>query len=361
MPLVGAVAVLAHSTGWFSAFGGTPHGHRLQRMKRASSYSEGRFSNPPPAVQPSAWERAERAFASVVAGLSAPPEGAAVPVELAPASLAERPASGLRVTWLGHATVLVEIDGVRVLTDPVWSPRASPSTLVGSVRLHAPPLQLDRIPRLDAVVISHDHYDHLDQRSVVGIAATGVKIIVPLGVGAHLERWGIPAVQVRELDWWEEERVGSTPVVVAATPARHFSGRGLLDGAATAWASWALRGPRHGVFFSGATGLFDGLDEIGETFGPFDVTLLDVGAGCAGGAGDHLGPAGAIAAHQRLRGRRMIPIRWGTYADAEPWYAAVDRLTDAAAGAPVQVAVLRPGQSLEPGARVGAERWWRSH
>lgn len=350
--LVAALAVFAHSTGWFSAFGGTPHGQRLARMKRSPAYAEGRFRGPGSAARPGAWERGASAARALFA--SPGPDGRAgvVPAGANPAGASEgaRPAGppdgGLRVSWLGHATVLVEIDGARILTDPIFGERASPSTLVGPVRLGAPPLRLDLVPRLDAIVVSHDHYDHLDQRAITGLATTGAPIVVPLGVGAHLEKWGIPSSQIRELDWWEEVRVGPTPIVIAATPARHASGRGPFDADATLWSSYALRGPRHAVFFSGATGLFEGLAEIGDTFGPFDVTLLDVGASCAGGAGAHLG-ADAVAAHRQLRGRVLLPIHWGTYAVGGDPRGALGAVLEGAAAAGLDVRSARAGEILD--------------
>jgi L-ascorbate metabolism protein UlaG (beta-lactamase superfamily) len=158
------------------------------------------------------------------------------------------PASGLRATWLGHATTLIEIDGARVLLDPVWAQRASPSRLVGPKRFHAPPLPIGELPPLDAAVISHDHYDHLDMNAVKALAndpkQSRLRIVVPLGVGAHLERWGVDAARVTELDWGESTRLGDAdaPLTVTATPARHFSGRGLGRGNKALWSSFVIAG-----------------------------------------------------------------------------------------------------------------------
>src|SRR5690606_1393206 len=150
----------------------------------------------------------------------------------------------LRVTWFGHSTLLFELDGARFLTDPIWSDRASPSTLMGPLRFHPPALRLEELGRLDAVLISHDHYDHLDMETVRRLGALDVPFVVPLGVGAHLERWGIARDKITELDWWEEANFGAG-VRVVATPSRHFSGRRLKDRDATLWSSWSVVGPSH--------------------------------------------------------------------------------------------------------------------
>lgn len=166
---------------------------------------------------------------------------------------------GLRATWLGHSTVLVEIDGLRVLTDPVWGPRASPSRLAGPKRFQPAPIALKAMPRVDAAVISHDHYDHLDYPTIRELAVAGVPFVTSLGVGAHLEHFGVPPERITELDWWESHtlpRSSAGPEVqVVAAPSQHFSGRGLKDRNATLWSSMVIRSPRHAVFFSGDTGL----------------------------------------------------------------------------------------------------------
>src|SRR5690606_13807740 len=182
------------------------------------------------------------------------PEAPLPVVTVDPSTFEAAPASGLRVTWLGHSTVLVEIDGRRVLTDPVFGPRSSPYDFVGPKRWYPPPLALASLPALDAVVISHDHYDHLDMPTIEALAKREVPFVVPLGVGAHLAYWGVPEERIVELDWWGEARFGDLTIV--CTPARHASGRQIFDQNATLWAGYALRGPTHRVFFSGDTGMF---------------------------------------------------------------------------------------------------------
>jgi L-ascorbate metabolism protein UlaG (beta-lactamase superfamily) len=226
--------------------------------------------------------------------------------------IARRPA-GLRVTWLGHSTMLVAIDGALFLTDPVFSRRASPFQWAGPARFHEPPLSLDELPPLDGVVLSHDHYDHLDKAAVLTLARTGVRFFVPLGVGAHLVSWGIPPAQVEELDWWD--RVEVAGVELCAAPARHFSGRGTPGtGNRTLWASWAFLGPDHRAWFSGDTGPFDeGAAEIGRRLGPFDLAMIETGAWHPAWGNVHLGPQQAVHMHNLVGAKALLPVHWGTF------------------------------------------------
>ena len=213
----------------------------------------------------------------------------------------------LRATWLGHSTVLLEIDGRRFLTDPVWSARISPTPFAGPKRFFASPLPLAQLPKLDAVVLSHDHYDHPDAATIRFLAKTDVPFFCPLGVGAHLRRWGVAAACITELNWWEEARL-SEDFTLAATPARHFSGRGLMRND-TLWASWCLLGPTHKVFFSGDSGPLDeGFRQIGDAYGPFDLVMLEIGAADPEWTGIHLGPDQALVAHRLLDGGPLLPL-----------------------------------------------------
>ncbi len=188
------------------------------------------------------------------------------------------PDSGLRATWLGHSTVLVEVGGRRILTDPVWGPRASPSRLIGPKRFQPAPLRLRDMPTLDLVLISHDQYDHLDYATIRALAKTSVPFVTSLGVGAHLQAWGVPPERITELDWWQNCRLPGADITVTAAPSQHFSGRGLQDRNATLWSSFAIRSDRHAVFFSGDTGLTTEYASIAQQLGPFDLVMLEVGA-----------------------------------------------------------------------------------
>ena len=270
------------------------------------------------------------------------------------------PHSGLRATWLGHSTVLIEIDGVRILTDPVWGPRASPTRFLGPKRFQPVPVALKQLPPLDAIVISHDHYDHLDYSTIRALRRSNVPFITALGVGAHLERWGIAARRITELDWWESHRVGRTDVVITAAPAQHFSGRGLRDRNATLWASMAMCGPRHSVFFSGDTGLTPEYALIRERLGPFDLVMLEIGAFHPSWGDIHLGPDNAVEAHALLGGGALLPVHWGTFALAmHDWDEPIERVVAVAGERNVQLLVPRLGEPAEPDREPRNSPWWR--
>lgn len=356
------VIVLIGSTGWLDALGAAPTGERLARIRRSPNYRDGAFQNPEATrmgTPGSTWPMLKRWLAGHEQRV---PPGPMPIVRLTRASFARPPASGLRATWLGHSTVLVEVDGARVLFDPVWARRASPSSLVGPKRFHAPPLALDQLPPLDAIVASHDHYDHLDREVVRALARSatqsGARFVVPLGVGAHLERWGVAPGRIVELDWSESATVG--PLRFTATPARHFSGRGLSDRNHTLWASWSVAGPRHRVFHSGDTGPFQGFGAIGAAHGPFDLTLVKIGAYGETWPDIHLTPEQAVDAHAALRGRTLLPIHWGTFNLAfHAWDEPAERVVTAAIAGAAQIVMPRPGESVEPAQAPAVQRWWR--
>src|SRR5262245_41309527 len=235
-----------------SIFGRKPGGTRLERMRASPRYVDGAFRNLVP-IPPGLRRGAMPGLGEFLCGGERRTPPAALPSRDPRPAWAARPDTGLRATWLGHSTVLVEIDGLRVLTDPVWGERASPMAFAGPRRFQPVPVPIASLPPLDAVIISHDHYDHLDHPSILELAARDVPFYTSRGVGAHLEAWGVPPERIVAPDWWESaERRGLT---ITAAPSQHFSGRGVNDRNVTLWSSFAIRGPRHAFFFSGDTGL----------------------------------------------------------------------------------------------------------
>ena len=272
------------------------------------------------------------------------------------------PDSGLRVTWLGHSTTLIEIDGARVLTDPVWGPRASPLLLAGPKRFQPVPVALREMPPVDVVIISHDHYDHLDYPTIRSLVKSDVPFVTSLGVGAHLESWGIAPTRITELDWWESTDLAGRGVRITAAPSQHFSGRTPKARNATLWSSFAIRSERHGVFFSGDTGLTAEYRDIRDRLGPFDLAMLEVGAWDPAWGDMHLGPENALKAVALLDPETFLPIHWGTFRLAmHPWDQPAEVLYENASKNRARLVMPRLGQPVEPAHASGAvEPWWRA-
>jgi L-ascorbate metabolism protein UlaG (beta-lactamase superfamily) len=256
--------------------------------------------------------------------------------------------------------VLVEIDGYRVLTDPVWGERASPMSWVGPKRFQPVPVPIAALPRLDAVIISHDHYDHLDRSSILELARLDVPFFTTLGVGAHLQAWGVPPERITELDWWERAVLPGGELSITAAPSQHFSGRGMGDRNSTLWASLAVHGPRHSFFYSGDTGLTPEYAEIQARLGRFDLVMLEVGAYHPAWGDIHLGPENALEALARLGGGAFLPVHWGTFNLAiHAWDQPAEALVELAPKRSVQLLMPRLGEPVEPSRVESVDAWWR--
>nr|WSY50067.1 MBL fold metallo-hydrolase [Streptomyces sp. NBC_00886] len=349
-----------------AAFGADPSGERLARIRRSPHFKDGVFQNPGgnTNVRPSGGTMREmgKSYLDKEQRARRAPDGT-LPVHATTlADLAKPAATGLRLTWMGHSSVLAEIDGHRVLFDPVWGERCSPFPFAGPKRLHPVPLPLAALGPVDVVVISHDHYDHLDMPTIKALADTDTLFAVPLGVGAHLEHWGVSADRLRELDWHEETKVGG--LTLTATPARHFCGRGLRNTQHTLWASWAVAGDEHRIYHSGDTGYFEGFKDIGAAHGPFDATMIQIGAYSEFWPDIHMTPEEGMRAHLDLQGGQphgvLLPIHWGTFNLAlHPWAEPGEWTADEAAAVGQAVATPRPGEPFEPGGDLATDPWWR--
>lgn len=268
------------------------------------------------------------------------------------------PKSGLRITWVGHSSLLIEIDGKRILTDPVWSDRVSFSSFFGPKRFFQPPLALDELPPLDAVIISHDHYDHLDKNTIKYFADKRIPFFCSLGVNKHLEKWGMPENFITEMDWGDSIMLGRDCVLTAA-PARHFSGRGLTGRNETLWSSFVIKGAKHNIFFGADSGPFPGFKDIGDTYGPFDLTILEIGAYGKYWPEIHMGPDNATNAHIALQGKLMMPIHWGTFSLApHAWYEPIERLIEYGKTKNIELFIPKPGEPTEVKGAYNSE-WWK--
>jgi L-ascorbate metabolism protein UlaG (beta-lactamase superfamily) len=332
-------------------FGARSEGERLQRIDTSPLFEDGKAQNLIPTSL-----GLNRQFFPVMRRYFRGGQEPEVGLPFAKPDFNDPNTDGLRMTWLGHSSVLLQLDGVNILTDPMLSQRASPFQFMGPSRFQPAPVHVDDLPPIDAVVISHDHYDHLDMQTVASLVERKVRFIVPLGVGAHLEAWGVDPVHISELEWWDETLVGEVRVV--CTPARHFSGRGLTDRNRTLWASWAVMGPNHRVWFSGDTGPFPQASEIGSRLGPFDLSMIEIGAYDPAWGSVHLGPDEALTMHEQVEGRLMFPVHWGTFNLApHRWDQPVVRLLDVgrARQTPLLVPVL--GQTMRVAEPYVAPFW----
>jgi L-ascorbate metabolism protein UlaG (beta-lactamase superfamily) len=343
------------------SLGSRASGERLERMQDSPMWVDGGFRNIAP-IRAGLRDLAAKmpSLADFLCGGTRRVPSGPLPAADPREPWLKKPASGLRATWLGHSTVLIEIDGVRVLTDPVWGARASPSQLAGPKRFQPVPVALKALPPIDAVLISHDHYDHLCHPTIRALARTRVPFVTSLGVGAHLQAWGVAPERITELDWWQSHRLPGTEVEVTAAPSQHFSGRGLKDRNATLWSSLVVRSPRHSVFFSGDTGLTDQYTGIREKFGRFDLVMLEVGAFHPAWGDIHLGPANALQALELLGGGAFLPVHWGTFSLAmHAWDEPAETLLDLAPRRGVQLVMPQLGQPVEPVQVESVTPWWR--
>ena len=318
---------------------------------------DGRFHNPRlpgPGEMPESTLRAWRDAAFNKPRGTVP----AAPLPIRRLTRAELDAAPSRSLYrLGHSTVLMKLRGLWWLTDPVFSDRASPVQFAGPKRFHAPPIAIEELSPVRAVILSHDHYDHLDRAAIRALDDKVGLFLTPLGVGDRLVRWGITRHKIRQLDWWQSVQVDG--LRLTATPAQHFSGRGIADGNRTLWASWVIEDSGTRVFFSGDSGYFGGFAEIGRRFGPFDVTLMETGAYNEQWPYVHMHPQQTVQAHQDLRGRWLLPIHNGTFDLAmHTWEDPFDQVLRFAAERGVPVATPMMGERVDMNAPREGSRWW---
>jgi len=361
LALAALVAIATPLVLSLAPFGGDMNGERLARARANPLHREGKFVNPlPPASY--TWDDVRNLFVGQFFGNEVREPPAPMPVvQVAPASLARTPPTpGLRAFWIGHAGVYVEIDGQRLLIDPVFSEYASPFDF-GPRRFHPPPIALADLPRIDGVLITHDHYDHLDMRTVQRLAQGDTVFFVPLGIGAHLERWGVPAARIRDMEWGQEHTLGGVRIV--STPSRHYSGRGLGDRNATLWTSWAVHGAKHRFYVSGDTGYSDHFGKIGAQHGPFDFAFVKVGAYGPGAPwlDIHMSAEDAVRAANEVRAKRLFPVHWGTFNLAfHAWDEPIRRTLAAARAAQLDVVTPRVGETVDADAPFASTAWWEA-
>ncbi|HEY4055706.1 MAG TPA: MBL fold metallo-hydrolase [Kofleriaceae bacterium] len=334
-------------------------GLRRERALASKQYRDGHFHNTAPisaGLQSGTQGGVIKEF--LFGGKKRKPPGA-IPVDNPLSAWATPVQSGFRATWLGHSTVLLEVDGLRVLTDPVFGYRLGPVSFAGPKRFHAAPVSIEQLPQLDAVLVSHDHYDHLCKPTIIELAKRDVPFVTSLGVGVHLEKFGVKPENIHELDWWESFSVNAD-LKLTATPSQHFSGRLGSGRDTTLWSSWVIESPTQRIFFSGDTGLTDEFFDIKNKFGSFDLTMLEVGAWHPAWGRIHLGPANALKAFEMLGGGTLLPVHWCTFdLGLHPWADPAEQLLALANQSGARILTPQIGRPFEPSHLDGPVPWWR--
>jgi L-ascorbate metabolism protein UlaG (beta-lactamase superfamily) len=263
----------------------------------------------------------------------------------------------LSSTWLGHSTLFINIDGFKILTDPVFERKV---TIVGPKRFNKDlPMDYKKIKSVDLVIVSHNHYDHLNKFSIKYLSKITKKFIVPLGVSKTLEKWGVSKDQIIEMEWWQKEQP-LKGLEIVSTPSQHFSGRGLFDSNKTLWSSFVIKTDNHNIFFSGDTGYFEGFKVIGEKYGPFDVTFLECGAYNEKWHFVHMYPEETIKAHIDLKGKYLHPIHWATFnLSMHAWYEPMERAKNGADKENINLITPYPGEYIDYSLNPTTLSWWK--
>ncbi len=326
-------------------------------MNRPKNFANGRFTNAEPTTVMKPGSNWDSIYQFLFKGHKDRTPSHPLPIGSMD-GFAQQPASdGLRFVWLGHSSVLVELDRKRILIDPVFSDRASFFSWAGPKRFQPPPIRARDLPAIDAVLVSHDHYDHLDKATIIELAGKTMSFHVPLGVAALLKSWGIPKSKIHEYAWWDEHEVNG--IMIVATPARHFSGRGLFDRNRTLWCSWVICRDGKKVFHSGDTGKTAQFKEIGKKYGPFDLAFIKIAAYNENWPDIHLNPDQAVEAHRDLGGKTLVPIHWATFdLSLHSWYEPIERLVKSAERDHARIITPKMGESVDP-ERFKNGYWWK--
>ncbi len=265
----------------------------------------------------------------------------------------------LQFAWLGHSSTLITMDEKLILVDPVFEERASPFSWIGPRRFHPAPVAVDELPKIDVVLITHDHYDHLEEPTIRQLKDQTDFFVVPLGIGGLLSDWGVPSNKIVVLDWWEAHKIDS--LNITATPAVHYARRGLFDGDKRLWCSFAVHGREKKVFISGDSGYFDGFKKIGDQLGPFDATFLKIGSYDEMWKQIHMLPEQAVQQHIDLGGHILVPLHWATFDLAlHPWYEPVERMMAAAREKNVKFITPFIGEHIDLNRITDTPQWWKS-
>jgi len=342
--------------------GGIPEGKRLQRMESGDNYKLGKFHNVVSTKMELKSGKMLNVMWEFIKGSDAREPKKIIKVEaFNKEEFTKTDATQVSFAWFGHSSILLKIDGKTLLIDPVFSERASMFSSMGPRRFkYSQIMDVDLLPDLDAVLISHDHYDHLDYKVIKKLTGRVNRFFVPLSVGAHLEKWGVSPDNIVELNWWES--VGFEGIKLVFTPSRHFSGRGLNNRFSTLWGSWVIIGAQRKIFFGGDSGYFPGFKMIGDRFGPFDLTFLECGAYNENWSEIHMMPEETVQAHVDLNGTYLMPIHWGKFnLSLHPWKEPIERALIKGKELGVKIVTPKIGATVILDDSLNTTPWWKDY
>ncbi|WNJ17061.1 MBL fold metallo-hydrolase [Pontibacter sp. G13] len=337
-------------------FGQIPEGEDLKRIEQSTNYEDGIFVNLVETTMDMDFSKLGETMQEYMNSTRTTP-AEPLPTHFDPTPENLELDSLVYVTWYGHSAILLEMEGKHILIDPMFGAVAAPVSFFGRRFKYQEPIDIDALPHIDAVIISHDHYDHLDYPTISKIKEKVGHFYTPLGVGSHLKSWEVPADHITELDWWQSAQLDS--LTFTATPSRHFSGRGFGDRSKTQWASWVIKGQNNNIYFSGDGGYGPHFKEIGEKLGPFDFTMMECGQYNEKWAQIHMMPEETAQAHLDVQGKAMMPIHWGAFQLAShSWTDPVERVQKASEANGIDFVSPRIGQRFEIHESLPHTRWW---
>ncbi len=340
-----------------SQFGASPSKAHLEKISKSINYGSNQFKNLIPTEMDLNFRNGMEVMYSWVFENDGREPGRAIPVMFN--NKANHDSDSIfRITWYGHSAILLEINGKKIFIDPMLGKSASPVPFMTKRFRYEVPIDIESIPQIDAVILSHDHYDHLDYPSIIKLKDKVNHFYAPLGVGSHLKRWGVEESKITELDWWDSTTIDQIQIVTA--PARHFSGRGLSDRNKTLWASWIIIGKKEKIFFSGDSGYGPHFKEIGNKYGPIGFGMMEGGQYNENWEASHMMPEQTIQASIDVNAKKMMPIHWSAFnLSLHSWTEPVERAIKAAQLHNVKIITPQIGQKFYPGAEEESNFWWR--
>ena len=355
--IIAVLAIAIYLFLQYAPFGNPPGNGRLERIKKSPNYKNGVFQNLSPtpvmAEDASYIDMIKKQFSS---------DSAREPNKPLPSikrDLTKQLSDKPTITWFGHSTYLIQIEGKNILIDPVFSKSTSPVQFVGNKKYLGTEIYAAAdFPVIDYLILSHDHYDHLDYQATIDMKPKVKQYYMPLGVGSHLESWGIDSAKIHELDWWQETAFDNGFKLVCL-PARHFSGRSITDRGKTLWASYILITPTHKIYIGGDSGYDTHFKQIGDAYGPIDIAFLESGQYNAYWPYIHMMPEQTVQASIDLQAKVLLPVHWGKYTLAlHPWDEPINRLTAEAHKKQITVTTPMIGEPVILDSILPNSRWW---